>query len=110
MANKEILAQLKKSYENLQDIRENGCYDHCDGQLNKENIDRLEKSLNEIAWIYSDLREGLTDDECEVVVDGETYVIGHTVSEDYNVPSEDDIVTCGDLDYYWYEDYEFLTK
>ena len=40
MTNKEILAELKISYENLRDIRENGCIDHCNGQM-KDNIDKL---------------------------------------------------------------------
>ena len=41
MTNKEILAELKISYENLRDIRENGCIDHCTGQM-QDNIDKLE--------------------------------------------------------------------
>ena len=32
MTNKEILAELKRSWEYLYDIRENGCIDHCTGQ------------------------------------------------------------------------------
>ena len=40
MTNKEILAELKMSYEYLRDIRENGCIDHCCGQM-KYNIDKL---------------------------------------------------------------------
>ena len=42
MTNKEILAELKKCYEYLYDIRENGCIDHCNGQMEKHLIDKLE--------------------------------------------------------------------
>ena len=41
MSDKEILAELKKSYEYLTDIRENGAFDHCNGQLNKEMSDMI---------------------------------------------------------------------
>ena len=44
MTDKEILAELKKSYEYLRDIRENGCYDHCSGQM-ETNIDKLDNIL-----------------------------------------------------------------
>lgn len=53
MTNKEILAELKRSWEYLYDIRENGCIDHCTGQM-KNNIDKLDKAINYIGDIYYD--------------------------------------------------------
>ena len=47
MTDKELLAELKISYENLRDIRENGCIDHCNGQM-KDNVDKLDKAINYI--------------------------------------------------------------
>lgn len=108
MTDKEILAELKKSYEYLNDIRENGCNDHCTGQLGSDSAKSLEIAMNEIAEVYDRLRTEMSDDECEVKVNGETYVVGHTVSEDYCVLGEDYYATCEDLDYYWYDDKDFI--
>ena len=47
MTNKEILAELKMSYEYLRNIRDNGCIDHCNGQM-KYNIDKLEIAISNI--------------------------------------------------------------
>ena len=44
MTNKEILAELKRSYEYLRDIRENGSIDHCNGQM-KDNLDKFEAGI-----------------------------------------------------------------
>ena len=46
MTNKEILAELKRSYEYLRDIRENGSIDHCSGQM-KDNLDKLDVQLTQ---------------------------------------------------------------
>ena len=51
MTDKEILAELKISYENLRDIRENGCIEHCNGQR-KDNVDKLNKAIENISDIY----------------------------------------------------------
>ena len=45
MTDKEILAELKRSYEYLIDIRENGSIDHCSGQM-KDNLDKLNEAHN----------------------------------------------------------------
>ena len=47
MTNKEILAELKRSYEYLRDIRENGCIDHCSGQM-EENISKLDNAISNV--------------------------------------------------------------
>lgn len=120
MTDKEILAQLKKSYEYLYDIRENGCEDHCNGQLRGFSIEQLESAMNNLANIYSTLRESLSDDEVLIILKGiefgdnqGTYYIGNSICEDYSdvYSNEDDCfysITCKDIGYYWYDDQEFL--
>ena len=117
MTNKEILAELKKSYEYMQDIRNNGCVDHCNGQLEQKDIQKLNIIMENIAEIYSDLREKTDDSECMITLkDNGTYYnyyIGNCVSEDYSELYDNDNnytywVTCEDLGYYWYEDNKFL--
>ena len=53
MTDKEILAELKISYENLRDIRENGCIDHCNGQM-KDNVNKLDKAIDYIKLYLED--------------------------------------------------------
>ena len=113
MTNKEILGQLKQSYEYLYDITENGNQAHCGGQLNKELIDKLEIAMKQLEETYYDFRKTLYDDECMIIINEETYFIGHCVNEDYSELYDEEngnwvYVTCGDLDYCWYEDKEFL--
>lgn len=110
MTNKEILAELKKSYEYLYDIRENGCYDHCDEQLDMNSAIRLENAMNEIAEVYDSLRTTMSDEECSLKIKGRYYLIGHTISEDYNIAGEDIYISCADVDYYWYEDVDYLEE
>lgn len=116
MTDKEILAELKRSYEYLRDIRENGSIDHCSGQM-KDNLDKLNESINNIADIYSDfyktldlesLRiEQLEDSEEKVYISSD--IIGDYVSFNFDT-GEINYFTCKDVSYYWYEDYIFLNK
>ena len=116
MTDKEILAELKRSYEYLRDIRENGSIDHCSGQM-KDNLDKLNESINNIADIYSDfyktldlesLRiEQLEDSEEKVYISSD--IIGDYVSFNFDT-GEINYFACKDVGYYWYEDYIFLNK
>ena len=65
MTDKEILAELKISYENLRDIRENGCINHCDGQM-KDNVDKLDKAINYIEDIYYDFYKTLDKETLKI--------------------------------------------
>ena len=120
MTDKEILAELKRSYEYLRDIRENGSIDHCSGQM-KDNLDKLDESINNIADIYSDFYKTLNLESLRVkkLEDGEDYkvYIGSDIDTDYivsdiNTKESYDryYITCEDVSYYWYEDYTFLNK
>ena len=114
MTDKEILAELKISYENLRDIRENGCIDHCNGQM-KNNTDKLDKAINYVKDIYYDFYQTLDKEDLRVKslehkVDGDKIYICRCVDGDYEVGKELHCMTCCDLDYFWYEDSDFLDE
>ena len=117
MTNKEILAELKISYENLRDIRENGCIDHCNGQM-RDNIDKLNKAINYIEDIYYDFYKTLDREDLKIdktILNNDIYICG-CVDGDYDIYEKNgnvdsvDCITCGDLEYYWYNDRKFLDK
>ena len=114
MTNKEILAELKISYENLRDIRENGCIDHCNGQM-KDNVDKLDKAISYIEDIYYDFYKTLDKEDLRVKslerkVDGDKVYICRCVDGDYEVGKDLSCMNCFDLDYFWYEDEDFLDE
>ena len=114
MTDKEILAELKRSYEYLRDIRENGCIDHCSGQM-EENIDKLDNALRNIEDIYNDFYKTLDKEDLRVKslerkVDGNKVYICRCVDGDYEVGKDLSCMNCFDLDYFWYEDEDFLEE
>ena len=114
MTDKEIVAELKRSYEYLYDIRENGCVDHCKGQM-KDNIDKLELAKSYTEDIYYDFYKTLNKEDLRVKslehkVDGNKVYICHCVDGDYEVGEQLNCMTCYDLEYYWYEDSDFLDE
>lgn len=117
MTDKEILAELKISYENLRDIRENGCIDHCNGQM-KDNVDKLDKAINYIEDIYYGFYKTLDKETLKIdktILNNDIYICG-CVDGDYDIYEKNgnvdsiDCITCGDLEYYWYNDKKFLDK
>ena len=114
MTDKEILAELKRSYEYLRDIRENGCIDHCTGQM-KDNIDKLDNALSNIEDIYFDFYKTLNKEDLRVKllehkVDGDKVYIARNVDGDYEVGKDLSCMTCFDLNYFWYEDKDFINE
>ena len=117
MTDKEILAELKKSYEYLYDIRENGCFDHCNGQM-EQNIDLLDNTINNIEKIYEDFYKTLDLEDLIVPKEifGNIIVVSGYVNGDYDIYDKDnfvignyiDFITCEDLEYYWYDDKKFI--
>ena len=115
MTDKEILAELKKCYEYLYDIRENGCIDHCNGQMEKHLIDKLEVAKSNIEDIYYEFYKTLNKKDLRVKsledkVDGDKVYIARNVDGDYAVGEDYWSMTCGDLEYYWYDDHDFLDE
>ena len=117
MTDKEILAELKRSYEYLRDIRENGSIDHCSEQM-KDILDKLDESINNVADIYSDFYKTLDLESLRVkkLEDTEDYkiYISSDIVLDYIVYDANSnntyYITCEDVNYYWYDDYTFLNK
>ncbi len=115
MTDKEILAELKKCYEYLYDIRENGCIDHCNGQMEKHLIDKLEVAKYNIEDIYYEFYKTLDKKDLRVKsledkVDGDKVYIARNVDGDYEVGEDYWSMTCEDLEYYWYDDHDFLDE
>lgn len=111
MTDKEILAELKRSYEYLKDIRENGCVDHCNGQM-KTNIDKLDNALSNIEDIYYDFYRTLDIEDLSIKKFGNKFggvYINNDVTGDYKT-GNNDYITCEDVEYYWYEDEDFISK
>lgn len=114
MTNREILAELKRSYEYLRDIRENGCIDHCSGQM-EENISKLDNAISNVEDIYYDFyktldKEDLRVQQLERKTDKDRVYISRCIDGDYEVGEELHCMTCGDLEYYWYQDEEFIME
>lgn len=114
MTDKEILANLKMCWEYLNDIDNNGNSEHCNGQLRQEQMKYIHSAMNDIARVYDTFRSTLDDEEVQVDRKNGTYYIGNSVCEDYTEQEDEEgytyFPTCADIDYYWYEDYEFLDK
>ena len=108
MTNREILAELKRSYEYLYDIIENGNEEHFNGQLKADNINLLEEAKNNIEAVYRGFYKTLDKEEVKIIYNGETYYIDNEASGDYKLTYNDDndydFITCGDVGYYWYND------
>ena len=108
MTDKEILAELKKSYEYLTDIRDNGCVDHCNGQLNMEMVNMLNEAKRNIEDIYFDFYKTLNKEDLRVkeLEDDEKVYIARTVEGDYEVGEDFENMTCEEAGYYWYDEQE----
>lgn len=114
MTNKEILAELKRSYEYLRDIRENGCIDHCSGQI-EEDINKLDNAISNVEDIYYDFyktldKEDLRVRQLERKTNRDKVYISHCVDGDYEVGKDLSCMNCFDLDYFWYEDEDFINE
>ena len=107
MTDKEILAELKKSYEYLQDMIDNA------DQLSRKEIQDLVTAQNLLIDIYSNLWEKTEED---IKVAGEDdLTIGKEIYSDYYEVGNDEFITKADIlkngkEYEWWNDYEFLLK
>lgn len=114
MTNREILGELKQCWEYITDIKDNQ-----DGQLSKDEYNTLYDIRNGLVYVYEGLYnsimknnkeelriKGLEDNENERVY------ISSDISgdyENYNFDTgERDWFACGDVDYTWYKDDDFL--
>lgn len=87
MTDREILAQLKKSYENLQDIRENGCSDICNGQLSPYLIGCLNHVMEELCDIWDGVYDSLDNETISIKKDSIDRNINNLLENDeFNIP------------------------
>lgn len=116
MTNKEILAELKRSYEYINDIIDNN-----DEQLKADEIKNLENINNKIDEIYFDFwNRCFAEENMEIPSeyqndDKYSILIGSSAFTDYTIQNketgefDEEITTCGDLEYYWYDDDKFIS-
>lgn len=112
MTDKEILAELKRSYEYLNDILENGCIDR-DSEKGTPNIDSLKSAMNDIEDVYYNFYNTLDKEDLRVKLledrtNGNKVYINRCVDGDYEVGNN--CMTVADLCYIWYDDEKFLRK
>lgn len=115
MTDLEILAELKKAYDLLNDIRENAC--GCTEQLNKDQETSLENAIREMAKTYYRFYQTLNKKDLYVdEYDNDTIIlISQYINAAYDIYDKDynytgEYVGDLDMDYQWWEDYDFITK
>lgn len=109
MTDKEILAELKRSYEYLYDILENADFE----QLDNEQKDRLRKAKNTTEDIFEEVFEATSEN---IHIKGQdNLIIAETPSVDYyDIENgcgvgKDNVIIDG-KEYEWWNDEEFLLK
>lgn len=107
MTDKEILAELKRSYEYLDDITENGSELHCNGQMSKELAMQLIEAKDKIVKVYNEFYKIL--DKNELYVKNGIY-ISDDVSAEYMKKDEYFTVDIFEDYYEWWNDNKFLLK
>lgn len=107
MTNKEVLAELRKSYIYMEDLINNA-------EITDEAKKDLKKVCKIIEKTYYDVYRELDLEEVEIVYKKEFIgVICEDVWYDYmayNEEEEEEYYTCADIGYYWYEDKDFLEE
>lgn len=107
MTDKEILAELKRSYEYLYDITENGSELHCNGQMLKELAMQLIEAKDKIAKVYSEFYKTLDKNELNIRKD---IYISDVISAEYMIKDEYFTVDIFEDYYEWWNDMKFLLK
>ena len=107
MTDKEILGELKRSYEYIYDILENA----DNQQLDTEQKEKLLKAKRIIEDIFEDVFEATSED----IRVKDNLIIAETPSNDYYDIENDVFVNKYDVkkkkkEYEWWTDYKFLLK
>lgn len=116
MGDKEILAEYKIAYEQLQDIIDNA----CEEQITAEEVDKIEKVQYDLNILYKEMYSRIKEKEDVSLYYEEDLLISDEISADY-MAIKDNIHITYDDDMYipyknlknedkWWEDYDFLTK
>ena len=99
MTDKEILAQLKKSYENLKDIIENS----SEEQVNNNKWHDIDKITNKLEELYKEIIENTEQD----IMYKDNIYISDNINYGY-VDNKDNYYADGDFGTHWYDNIEFL--
>lgn len=110
MTDREILAELKQSYDFLTDIEENGSNDHCCGQLAHDLTNKLIEAKDIISFVYNKFYNTLNEETFKTPI--KDVYIGSYPYIDYEIKDEDgeDTTTCGDVGFYWYSDKDYIME
>lgn len=110
MTEKEILAELKIAFENLEDITENN-----EGQIKIDENNFLQSAMRIIDYVYKQLWARIEKENKEILFYEKDIMIA-------DVPYNDYVTSCEDYDEQyicyddtkkqtkWWEDYDFLLK
>lgn len=108
MTEKEILAEYKIAYLQLEDILDNA----DDTQITGEEVDRIKQAMRNLEKLYEQLYERIKWANDISLYYQENLLIGEEIYIDYISKEDDMAITYKDLDNEdkWWEDYDFLTK
>ena len=110
MTEKEILAELKTAYLNLEDIQENQ-----EEQITMNEEKYIKLSMQNLEILYSNIYKRIEKENKKILFFKKDLLIGDQIYLDYVTSSadyDDQYITYKDLDNEekWWEDYNFLTK
>lgn len=121
MTNKEILGELKKSWEYMNDIKDNNA-----NQLTEKEKEGIKTIMSSLYDIYDGLYNRIMKENSDELytrrtIFGNEIYIGDNITTDYSVRNMEtlnitnkvefvDILSCGDINYCWYEDRNFLGR
>lgn len=114
MGDKEILAEYKIAYIQLQDIIDNA----CEEQITAEEVDKIEKVQYDLNILYKEMYNRIKEKEDVSLYYEEDLLISDEISADYmsaglHITYDDDMyIPYKNLDNEekWWEDYDFLVK
>lgn len=116
MGDKEILAEYKIAYIQLQDIIDNA----DEQQISAEEVDKIEKVQNELNSLYKKMYNRIKEREELSLYYRKDLLVADEISADY-ISVGDDVYIKYDDDMYipyknlkneekWWEDYDFLVR
>ena len=106
MEDLEILANLKKCYEYLEDILGNA----DKTQVNKDNRSSIVDAIYCIENTYEEIFEAKCTENNIRIPNKENLIIAETPTFDYYDIENNKFVTSGDIEYEWWNDSEFYRK
>lgn len=117
MGDKEILAEYKIAYEQLQDIIDNA----DEQQITEAEVDKINKVMNDLAFLYKKMYNRIKGQKNISLYYRKDLLVSDKIFGDYIEVNDDVYILCDDEIYIsykdleqkknkWWEDYDFLTK